>query len=304
MSESDLLAHIHDRSRDLIGFAGSFGEVVVGPGDDCAVIREPGGGLLLIGVDQLVEGRHYEPGTEIDLIARKAVARAVSDIAAMGGRPCWGLATGALPDGCAHGDALFDAMAKWARHWGCPLIGGDISSVPAGSPMVLTVTVAGRMDAGADPVLRSGATPGDELWLTGQIGGSFESGWHTRFEPRLCAGIAAAASGNVSAMLDLSDGLGRDASRIGAMSGVRLEIEASRLPINHRCSDWRAAVSQGEDYELLIAARPNGIPFESEPALIGPVGVVRACRENEKPGATIIDPHGVAHDAGGMGWDH
>ncbi|USN99851.1 MAG: thiamine-monophosphate kinase [Phycisphaeraceae bacterium] len=306
--ESELLAHIRDRSTDLHGLAGAFGEIVVGPGDDCAVIREPGGGLLLIGVDQLVEGRHYQSGTDLDLIARKAIARAVSDIAAMGGRPCWGLATGVLPASFSRGDELFDAMAKWARHWACPLIGGDIASGPAGSPLSLTVTVAGRMEGGA-PLLRSGALEGDVIWLTGQIGGSFESGWHLRFEPRIDAGLAAATSGRVHAAIDLSDGLGRDAARVGVASGVRLEIEATRLPISHRSKDWLTAVSEGEDYELLLAARPrhpevDEPPFAADPPLIGPIGCVRACREGEAPGATIVDPHGVEHDAERLGWDH
>jgi thiamine-monophosphate kinase len=314
MSEADLLAHIRDRSRDLTSLAGHFGEIVVGPGDDCAVIREPGGGLLVIGVDQLIEGRHYEPGTDLDLVARKAVARAVSDLAAMGARPAWGLATGVLPDGFADGDALFDAMAKWARHFGCPLTGGDIAFGPKDAPLSLTVTAAGRMDPGVDPVLRSGARAHDEIWLTGQVGGSFESGWHLRFEPRVDAGLAAAAyrspgGARTHAMIDLSDGLGRDASRVGVASGVRLEIDAARLPISHRCGSWREAVREGEDYELLICCPPRhpeveDPPFETQPPLLGPIGRVRACREGEAPGATIIDPHGREHDAAELGWDH
>ena len=314
MSEADLLAHIRDRSHDLAGLAGHFGEIVVGPGDDCAVIRDPGstastGGLLVIGVDQLVEGRHYESGTEIDLIARKAVARSVSDLAAMGARPAWALATGILPDGYAHGDELFDAMAKWARHFGCPLIGGDIAFGPKGNPLSLTVTAAGRMIDGTEPVLRSGARAHDEIWLSGQVGGSFESGWHLRFEPRVDAGLAASASKKAHAMIDLSDGLGRDANRVGVASGVRLEIDAARLPISHRCDSWREAVSEGEDYELLICCAPrhpevDAPPFCADPPLIGPIGRVRACRDGEQPGATIIDPHGVEHDVGELGWDH
>lgn len=313
MSEADLLAHIRDRSRDLTGLVGSFGEILVGPGDDCAVLREPGGGLLVIGVDQLIEGRHYEPGTALDLVARKSVARAVSDLAAMGARPAWGLATGILPAGYAHGDELFDAMARWAKHFGCPLIGGDIAFGPKDSPLSLTVTAAGRMDDGVGPVLRSGARAHDEIWITGQVGGSFDSGWHLRFEPRVEAGLAAAGSGRAHAMIDLSDGLGRDASRVGAASGVRLEIDAARLPISHRCGSWREAVSEGEDYELLICCTPrhpeiDGPPFrygpENGPGLLGPIGRVRACRDGEAPGATIIDPHGLEHDAEHLGWDH
>jgi len=309
MRESDLLAHIQSRSTDLAGLCGPFGEIVVGPGDDCAVIRQPDGGLLVIGVDQLVEGRHFEPDTDIDLIARKSIARAVSDIAAMGARPAWGLATGLLPSGFGHADALFDAMARWARHFGCPLIGGDIATGPESMPLSLTVTAAGRMDDGIEPLLRSGAKSGDELWLIGPIGASFETGWHLRFEPRVAAGLAAAAEPRVHAGIDLSDGLGRDAARVGSASGVRLELEAAKLPINHRCKDWREAAAAGEDYELLLAITPGPAqetnpPLTLDPPLLGPIGWVRACELGEKPGATIVDTYGTGHDAGELGWDH
>jgi thiamine-monophosphate kinase len=314
MREAELLAHIQTRSADLTGLCGPFGEILVGPGDDCAVIRQPDGGLMVIGVDQLVAGRHFEPETDIDLIARKSIARAVSDIAAMGARPAWALATGLLPSGYADADALFDAMARWAKHFGCPLIGGDIATGPKTMPLSLTVTAAGRMGDGTSPLLRSGAKVGDELWLTGPIGGSFETGWHLRFEPRVAAGLAAAAEPRVHAAIDLSDGLGRDAARIGAASGVRVEIEAARLPINHRCTDWREAVSAGEDYELLLtiapvpettsADAPTLPPLTLDPPLLGPVGRVRVCQPGEEPGATIIDAYGAGHDAGELGWDH
>ncbi|GAB4387178.1 MAG: thiamine-phosphate kinase [Phycisphaerales bacterium] len=263
--------------------------------------------MLLLTVDQLVEGRHFEPDTPVDLVARKAVARSVSDIAAMGGRPSWALATAALPDRYTHADELFDAMARWARHWHCPLIGGDIAFAPG--PLSLGVTVCGRMEPGSEPLLRSGARVGDELWLTGPIGASLESGWHLRFEPRVEAGAAAAASGIVHAAIDLSDGLGRDAARVGAASGVRLEIDAGRLPMRERGLDWTLAVRQGEDYELLLAVGPHrtetgALPLRAEPELVGPVGRVRSCRAGELPGATIIDTDGREHDAGEMGWDH
>ncbi len=319
MRESELLAHIQSRSADLAGLVGPFGEILVGPGDDCAVIRQPDGALLVIGVDQLVEGRHFEPlaaadaksasepESAIDLIARKAIARVVSDIAAMGARPSWALATGLLPGGFASADALFDAMARWAKHFGCPLIGGDIAAGPESMPLSLTVTAAGRMDGGTEPLLRSGAKPGDELWLTGPIGASFETGWHLRFEPRIEAGLAAATEPRVHSAIDISDGLGRDAARVGVASGVVLEIEAARLPINHRCKDWREAAGAGEDYELLLAIAPAPTadpPLKLDPPLLGPIGRVRTCRPDEKPGATIVDAYGTEHDAGALGWDH
>jgi len=302
MNESKLHDHIYARS---IGLAlGGGQEIVVGPGDDCAVIRSASGDLSLLTVDQLVEGRHFETGTNIDLIARKAVARSVSDIAAMGGVPSWALATGVLPKDYEHADELFDAMSKWAKCWGCPLVGGDIASHGSSDhPLTLTVTVGGTMQQGSSPVLRSGATTGDHLYLTGQIGGSFESGWHLLFEPRLEAGQSASAN-QVHAMMDLSDGLGRDADRIAKASGVVIEIDAAKLPINHRCKDWREACGEGEDYELLMCIDPKAQIPTMETPLQGPVGECRACGDGETPGAIVIDPHGNIHDASSLGWDH
>lgn len=303
MREDELLARIAERSAGLGDLTG--GRVVVGPGDDCAVVRTPGGGLLLLTVDQLVVGRHVEPDAPIDLIARKAIARSVSDIAAMGAAPVWSLGTGLLPHDFAHADELFERMSHWAKHWGCPLIGGDIAT--SDGPLSLTVTVAGEMAEGVEPVLRSGARAGDEIWLTGRVGGSLESGWHALFEPRLEHGRRAALAG-AHAMIDLSDGLGKDAARVGRASGVVLEIEAAKLPISRRCRDWREAVGAGEDYELLICApagREGRPPFAGvEPELIGPVGVVRTPGPGQTPGAVITDPHGRTHDAAGFGWEH
>ena len=301
MREAELHDHIYERSR---GIAAGASELLVGPGDDCAVYRSPKGDVQLVTTDQLVEGRHFESDTDLDLIARKAVARSVSDIAAMGGQPDWALGTGVLPKGYARANELFDAMHKWASHWGCPLIGGDIASHNDPShPLTLSVTVGGVMPEGVSPVIRSGAKPGDLLYVTGQVGGSFESGWHLRFEPRLGVGEWAAKN-NARAMMDLSDGLGRDAGRIAVASGVRIEIDATKLPISHRCATWQQAVSEGEDYELLIALDPKQSVDDCPLQLLGPIGVVSACEEGQSPGAIIVDAYGKYHDASSMGWDH
>ncbi len=211
-----------------------------------------------------------------------------------------------------HADELFDAMSKWAQHWGCPIIGGDIASHgSADHPLTLTVTVSGTMRQGSQPVLRSGAQPGDELYVTGQIGGSFASGWHLLFEPRVGAGQWASENG-VHAMMDVSDGLGRDCDRIAKASGIIIEIDAAKLPISHHIidagKDWRQACSEGEDYELLMCIDPSmPIPdqlSESDPPMQGPIGICRACEGDETPGAIIIDPHGNHHNAESLGWDH
>jgi len=302
MNESDLHTHIYARSENLV--AGGSNEIIVGPGDDSAVILSTGGVLSLLTVDQLVERRHFTSDTEINLIARKAVARSVSDIAAMGGQPSWALAAGVLPKDHPHTDELFDALSRWAQHWQCPLIGGDIATHSSTDhPLTLTITVGGSMGQGSSPVLRSGAKPGDLLYVTAPLGDSFKSNRHLNFEPRIEAGQWAARN-NAHAMMDLSDGLGRDSDRIAKASNVRIEIDATKVAMNPGCVDWKQAVSEGEDYELLIALDPKASIAEAPTQLLGPIGSVRACESNEKPGSTIVDPGGISHDAEQLGWEH
>lgn len=295
MRESDLLARIYQRST-VLGPG-----VVVGPGDDCAVLRDGAGDTLLVTVDHLVQGRHYPDAAPLDLVARKAVARSVSDIAAMAGSPLWSLATAALP--CdwpqERADTLFDRMAHWARHWGCPLVGGDIAALATGAAPVLTVTVLGRPHAVRGPVLRRGARPGDGLYVTGAIGGSLASGRHLTFEPRTreAAWLADTLGDRLHAMIDVSDGVGRDAGRIAEMSGVRLEIDEARAPRNPDAGP--EFLSDGEDYELLFAAAgpvPSVCPATGVPiTCVGGVGEGRGC---------VIQGVAGKRDGTEMGWDH
>ena len=284
--------------------AGGSNEIIVGPGDDAAVIRSATGELSLLTVDQLVEGRHFTSDTDINLIARKAIARSVSDIAAMGGIPSWALAAGVLPKDYQHSDELFDALSRWAKHWDCPLIGGDIATHGSTDhPLTLSITVGGAMNQGANPILRSGAQPGDQLYITGPLGDSFKSNHHLNFEPRVAVGQWASKN-NAHAMMDISDGIGRDSHSIAVASNVRIEIDAAKVPKNTGCKDWKQAVSEGEDYELLIVLDPKADIASAPHKLLGPIGTVRACNPNEKPGSTIVDPGGVSHDGERLGWDH
>ena len=296
MRESRLLAHIYARSTALA--AGAGWSVVTGPGDDAAVLASPSGDTLLITVDQLVEGRHYAAGTPIEAIARKAVARSVSDIAAMGGRPAWATATALLPQAYAHADALFDAMARWAAHWSCPLVGGDIAAHSATDhPLTLTVTIAGApVNA---PVLRSGARPGDGVYVTGALGGSLPSGRHLTFEPRLgeAAALVGALGERLHAMIDLSDGLGRDAARIAAASGARLELDAALLPRHTGVADWQHALGDGEDYELCFTA-VGDVPQEAAGTPITRIGRVVG------GSGCVVLAEGRAIDTAEMGWEH
>lgn len=296
MQESLLLSHIYARSGGLPA------PIAVGPGDDCAVldVSRANAAALLVTVDQLVEGRHYVPEASLDLVARKAVARSVSDIAAMAGRPLCGFATGALRAGFEGGNALFDAMARWARRWECPLAGGDIAEVDG--PTVLTVTVIGEAHALRGPVLRSGARPGDTVYVTGRLGGSLGSGRHMTFEPRVAEGawLAETLGERLHAMLDVSDGLGRDGGRLADASRVRVELRADRLPRHDDVPEWTSAAADGEDYELVFAASgpvPDACPLTGTP--ITAVGEVREGR-----GCVIVTPGGETIDASELGWDH
>ncbi|MFT5423392.1 MAG: thiamine-monophosphate kinase [Phycisphaerales bacterium] len=311
MNETDLLRHIADRAP-AAQLSGGW-SLAVGPGDDCAVLKNADGSPLLVTVDQLVEGVHFVPGTELSLIARKAVARSVSDIAAMGGVPSWATATGLLPKGYEQGEELIDALNRWAEHWQCPLIGGDLAfHAEANHPLTLTVTVAGVMEPGHAPVRRSGSQAGDSVYLTGPIGGSFDPetglGRHLTFSPRLEAGRWASAMDergqpHAHAMIDLSDGLGRDASRVAKASGGVIEIEAQRIPLHENAGDWREAIAAGEDYELMMTVAP-GTAIPAQLGLIGPIGVCRALNQDESPTCLILDSDGTRHNAAGFGWDH
>lgn len=330
MRESHLLRHIEARSAHL---PRDFRHVLVGPGDDCAIV-DLGQGPAALTTDHLVEGRHFEAAglqpthAAVNLIARKAIARSVSDIAAMGAEPVCALATACLPVGFEQGsaDALFDAMHRWASHWRCPLVGGDIASFSGAhpGPLVLTTTVIGRAPAsGGVLALRSTATPGQGVYVTGVLGGSLRSGWHAGFEPRLAEAQALttmrAGDGSrpLGAMMDLSDGLGRDGSRMGRASNVLLEIDASRLPLRAG-ADWRAAVSEGEDYELLFTFDDRSAPTElrssSNPALsvsvtkIGTVLPPADKQDDSLPatGCIIRVPEGAdcGIDGDNLGWEH
>ena len=289
MHEEALLQHIYARSRQMRG------DVLVGPGDDCAVVRI-GGTDLLLTVDQLIEHRHFVLGTAVDLIARKAVGRSVSDIAAMGGTPRCALATACLPRGYAQADALFDAMHQSARALGCPLVGGDIATHDG--PLVLSVTVVGEPHAVRGPVLRSGARVGDEVWVTGQLGGSLASGRHLSFVPRIVEArvLCDVLGEQLHAMIDVSDGTGRDGGRIATGSGCAIELDEAVVPMHEGVRDWRAALGDGEDYELLFTTAP-GVRIEH-------VNATRIGRCVQGSGCWLIDRAGARHAVTNLGWDH
>ena len=280
MGEFDLIAALRAR------LPAPGPRVLVGMGDDAAVTAP--GGVTATSVDAIVEGVHFRRGsTPLEAIGRKALAAALSDLAAMGAEPGEAyIVLGVPPDldepGCLE---LLEGVQELAARTGTALAGGDISR---SAVLFVAMTVVGHAPAAESLVTRGGAKPGDAVAVTGELGGAAAglrmlegeaagadlpdevvSGLRARQldpQPRLAEGRALAASG-ASAMIDLSDGLGADAGHIAAESGVRLEIDLSALPLQAGVAEVGVAIGEepldlaageGEDYELLAC-----LPAES-----------------------------------------
>lgn len=230
---------------------------LTGPGDDCAIVRIPGSPVLqLLKTDAMVEGIHFTLAISAAAVGRKALARAVSDIASMGGTPCEALVTLILPPGVPLKwvRAWSAGLKKAARLWEVGIAGGETSSAPAGSPVMISVALTGEVRE--DRVIhRAGGQAGDIIAVTGRLGNSFASGHHLTFTPRLAEARWLAENFRPSAMMDLSDGLAQDLPRLANASGTGWQLDVESLPL-HRGATRQQALGDGEDYELLAAFPP------------------------------------------------
>ncbi len=239
----------------LVGLLPSTGRgVVAGPGDDCAVLR-PGrsGWYDLFKTDCIVEGVHFLRETKPEKIGWKAMARVVSDIAAMGGLPGSAVVTLLLPPDwpVAAAEGIYRGIAKVARIFGVNVVGGETS---AAAQAMLSVSMTGRVERD-HCVLRSGGRAGDVLFVTGRLGGSLK-GKHLTFEPRLAEARWLAEKWKPRAMMDLSDGLAKDLPRLAEASGVGFQVDPDTVPRTRGCT-LAEALGDGEDYELLLAMASN-----------------------------------------------
>ena len=237
-------------------------DTVVGPGDDCAVVRVPDSpDDWLFTTDPVIERRHFLPSTPARLVGRKAIARAVSDIAAMGGTPLWILidlvAPAATPFARIQG--LYAGMIAAAKKWDLGILGGDTAE---GDTLELHITGVGRLPRGI-AVLRSGARPGDLVYVTGALGGAYLPGnrHHLLFDPRLEAGRFLAAGKFATAMMDLSDGIAADLPRLLDASKCGVRLDAAAIPLSRAArktaQPLRHALCDGEDFELLFTVAPR-----------------------------------------------
>ena len=227
---------------------------LVGPGDDCAVVQGPGiREMLLLKTDCVVEGIHYLPEDEPQKVGWKALCRPLSDIAAMGGEPRHALVNVMSPADrtVEYWRSLYKGLSKAAGRFGVGIVGGETSRAPRAA---ISVSLVGRVEAGR-LITRSGGRPNDLLFVTGTLGGSV-GGRHLEFVPRVFEGRWLSAHGYVRAMIDLSDGLAADLPRLAAASKCGFEIDPSALPRTRGC-DSIHAMSDGEDYELLLAVAPR-----------------------------------------------
>jgi len=236
--------------------------VVTGAGDDCAVLDlGVPDRLILFKTDAVVEGFHFTRETPPEKIGRKALARALSDIAAMAGTPTAALVTIALPGKCDAGlvGKIYDGMNALAREQDVAMVGGETTTNP--ERILISISLLGTVPRERQ-ILRSGAKAGDAIFVTGELGGSLAER-HLDFDPRLAEARWLAEHFHLHAMIDLSDGLAGDLPHVLKASGVGAEIMKSAVPVSRAAKlrarqgtnakpAFAAALTDGEDFELLF----------------------------------------------------
>jgi thiamine-monophosphate kinase len=227
--------------------------VLVQAGDDCAIVRVAGG-IQLLKADCIVEGIHFLPEADPKQIGWKALCRAISDIAAMGGKPLDAVVTVALSGELEFSwlDRVYAGMKNAAKRYGVNLVGGETAQSPG--PVFISVALTGIPTDGKY-VTRSGGRNLDRLYVTGKLGGSLR-GKHLRFHPRMLEAQWLVRKFPIHAMMDLSDGLASDLPRMASASKIGFQIDLAELPRNGQCT-VEQALRDGEDYELLFAVAPG-----------------------------------------------
>ncbi len=264
-------------------------DVLIGPGDDVAVLDVQGGNLLLATIDIQVEGIHFLPQLITpEQLGRRALAINLSDIAAMGGQPTFALVSLALPLDTEVDwvERLYRGMRTEADQYGVAIVGGNMTRSPA--PISIDVALLGRVQR-EHLLTRSGAQPGDQVLVTGQLGDAaagLQLAQHPHLPlstadhrallmryltptPRVREGRRIAQAQCATAMIDLSDGLSSDIGHICERSRVGVRIRAAQVPIAPAVQHvarltgvqpWHLALSGGDDYELCCTAPARAVP--------------------------------------------
>ena len=299
MHEFELIERIVARLRDTAGGDG----VVLGTGDDAAVLEIPTGHQLVVSTDTLVADRHYPGGACADAIGYRSLAVATSDLAAMGATPAFATVSLTAENLTVNwAEHYADGLATAARDFGIAIVGGNV----ARGPESVTVTVHGHTPGGM-AITRSGAKPGDALYLTGSLGGAGlaladenlgewslvalkEESPLKRYwmpQPRLELGIG--LRGIASAAIDISDGLSSDLDHLCRASGVGCDVDLDTIPLYPGATPLDA-VAMGDDYELAFAAPPDVLDTIAELAERHaiPITPIATLREAANPGASWL----------------
>ena len=310
MTEFELIAHLtHSLPTNS--------SVVVGAGDDCAVLDsgQPGR-RLLFKTDAVVEGIHFLPNAAPGKIGHKALARCLSDIAAMAGKPIAALVTIALPKTFdpAFVKKIYDGMNALAQKHGVAIVGGETTTNP--ERMLISISLLGDV-AREKCLLRSGAKNGDAIFVTGELGGSIAAK-HLEFEPRLEEARWLAENFPIHAMIDLSDGLASDLRHILQASHVGAELLGQAIPISRAAKlhakaesstkpPLLAALTDGEDFELLFtAASRDAVPLldawkkqfpKVRLSCVGKITSALGIKLRDETGVRSLEGHGYVHFA-------
>lgn len=314
--------------------------VVLGIGDDCAILRPPRGHEVVVTTDFTLEGLHFHRNWHPpESVGHRALARGLSDLAAMGARPMAAFLSLALPSemlatriGRSWVDRFFNGLRDLAKQSSVPLAGGDTAESPCGL-VLADIVLVGSTPAGR-ALRRSGGRPGDALYVTGELGGAaaeliqmerravgvtpkfprrpvqHPAGSHpqTYPQPRVAVGLALLRRRLATASIDLSDGLSTDLAHLCRESGVGAEVLEAALPIHPlalnspgvRSSPTALALHGGEDYELLFAA-PTLTPM---PRHVAGVRVTRIGSLVRGRKIAIVDPAGKRRPLESGGWEH
>ena len=237
--------------RELTRQLGRGVNVRVGIGDDCAAIGRPMAALWrLLKTDCIIEGVHFLKSADPRKVGWKALSRALSDIAAMGGLPECALVTIAAPREMevAWVKGFYAGLRRAAEKFGVVIAGGETARSPG--PFFCSVALTGMVER-KRCITRSGGRDGDALYVTGRLGGSI-GGKHLEFTPRIAEARWLTQHFKPHAMMDLSDGLGSDLPRLAQASGCGFVVYKEKIPVTRGCTT-RNALADGEDYELLFA---------------------------------------------------
>jgi thiamine-monophosphate kinase len=287
-----------------------------GIGDDTAILPIPTGKHLLLTNDSLIWARHFDESASPTQAGAKLLKRNLSDIAAMGGRPLHAILALSCGADLSIGwlAEFFKGLAECANKFGCEINGGDVTQADSGT-FGATLTLLGDCD---QPVLRTGGENESWIWASGSLGGSI-LGHHLSFQPRLEEGRWLASRSEIMAMMDITDGIGQDLSKM-IPDGLQARIDLSLVPV---CDSARAAAqdsgkpavwhafNDGEDYELLFITRPgiNTNSFESawKERFNVPLAAIGSLRKSPPPNGSA-PPKVAGLDGGklfeGEGFEH